>query len=269
MIRGMWKSGIVGALAVAAGCSSQGGSGDDACDGARSGCPSWEACFDGECLDIPLYECVDGEWVDSSTICEGPIYVPRMTVIALQPAFEASGGCPALTPPPTVAIEILEDAVTVTPAVTIRSAGVSGHWNGTADVRVLFDATWGGVDVQGDYGLQVENSGAWGVLGLTWAGCSTTITLTTETCPTGVEACGVADDGWNVQCRDGVVHADDLSRHLYCGDGEGTPACWLGGAGDASLVAVCAGACLDEDVRWFETFEEYAAFDPASLCAAP
>lgn len=36
---------------------------------------------------------------------------------------------------------------------------------------------------------------------------------------------------------------------------------------DARSETTCAGGCADTEVHWFETLEEYNAFDASSLCA--
>jgi len=80
-------------------------------------------------------------------------------------------------------------------------------------------------------------------------------------------ACGVFADGWTVQCTDGVVYGDDLTRYAFCPSGSTVPSCEVGGEGARAQVATCGGACADTTVHAFDTIEEYDAFDPQSLCA--
>jgi hypothetical protein len=73
--------------------------------------------------------------------------------------------------------------------------------------------------------------------------------------------------GVNVWCQAGVVFSDGLTRYAYCLPDSKEEVCEYGGEGNPARVATCAGACADSDLHWFETVDEYSAFDPASLCA--
>jgi hypothetical protein len=206
--------------------------------------------------------------VETNWICEGRFFEPRATVIALQPPVAATAACAGLSPPSPLAIEIADGAVTVSPTVTLGLVqGAGGEWGDRADVWIDFSANWGAVGVTGRYMLTLTASTVSGVVDVAWGDCTDRLDLTTALCPLDVEACGVADDGWNLQCQDGVVRADDLTRYQFCATGGTEPVCAVGGAGDPYTVATCTGACLDGEVRWIETYEEYAAFDPTALCA--
>jgi hypothetical protein len=206
--------------------------------------------------------------VDSGAVCEGVLVSVEGTLAITQAVYSTVGTCPALAPrnPLVVSIDAL-GVVTAEPPVTIVEYQASGDW-GAGTIAMTLTDDWAGVTPTVEYDVEVYPSSVFGI-GLAFAGgdCQATVVLDATLCPPGVVACGVFADGWTVQCTDGVVYGDDLTRYAFCPSGSTVPSCEVGGEGARAWVATCGGACADTAVHVFETTEEYDAFDPQSLCA--
>ena len=86
-----------------------------------------------------------------------------------------------------------------------------------------------------------------------------------QTCPTqNVEVCLIRDGAWTVDCEYGNVTLRDESSVGYCAPGRHDVLCETEPRGPEILMA-CDNGCSDE-VKLFDTYDEYQRFDPASLC---
>jgi hypothetical protein len=85
------------------------------------------------------------------------------------------------------------------------------------------------------------------------------------TCPSdNVEICLYRDGAWTVDCEYGNVTLRDESSVGYCAPGKHDVLCETPPKGPEILMA-CDNGCSDE-VKLFDTYDEYQHFDPASLC---
>ena len=85
------------------------------------------------------------------------------------------------------------------------------------------------------------------------------------TCPSPkLEVCLVRDGAWTVDCEYGNVTLRDESSVGYCAPGKHDVLCESAPKGPEILMA-CDSGCSDE-VKLFDTYDEYQQFDPASLC---
>jgi hypothetical protein len=84
-------------------------------------------------------------------------------------------------------------------------------------------------------------------------------------CPSkDVEVCGYRDGGFTVDCEYGNVQVFDLTQTMYCDPPKTEVVCESELKGP-QIIYTCSAMCSDE-VKYFDTFDEYSAFDPASLC---
>jgi len=257
-------------LAACTGGGSDAGDDQPGCPLPRPGCPSQDACDSGGCVDVTLYECDEStlEWVDSGVICEGVFVEAAGELVLTQSVLAAAASCPPLAPRVPLVLSVQDDGTITAPApiTVVEGTGTSGYE--TATVQAILEDDWGGVAATADYDLAILPSGAVeGGAVVTATSCDAELEVDGELCPRGAVACTIFDDGWNVQCFEGSVYSDDLTRYTYCLPGETTPVCETGGEGNLTRVATCMAGCADTTLHWFETVEEYNAFDPATLCA--
>jgi hypothetical protein len=84
-------------------------------------------------------------------------------------------------------------------------------------------------------------------------------------CPSeDVEVCGYRDGGFMVDCEYGHVQVYDLTQAMYCLPPKTEVLCESELKGP-QIVYTCSDMCSDE-VKYFDTHDEYSHFDPASLC---
>jgi hypothetical protein len=244
--------------------------GPQECEEPRPGCPGWAACDAGQCLDIPLYECDErtGEWVDSGTICEGVFTDVTGDLYLEQSVYTAAEACPPLRPRNPLVLFAQDDGtVTASPPTVILEGEAVGGW-GYGSVAVMLVDDWAGTTPTVEYDLDVSPWGeVAGLADVTLTDCNAQLIVRGALCPRDAELCVFDDDGWGVWCSGGVVYGDDLTRYVMCAQGTTDEVCEYGGEGNAAPVATCPGACGDTGMHWFETNDEYQAFDPASLCA--
>ena len=81
---------------------------------------------------------------------------------------------------------------------------------------------------------------------------------------TKVEACGVRDGGWMADCEYGNVQVYDRTSTLYCAEGKTEVLCESEAHGP-QIVETCSNGCSDE-VKYFDSYDEYQQFVPLSLC---
>ena len=85
------------------------------------------------------------------------------------------------------------------------------------------------------------------------------------TCPSqSLEICLYRDGAWTVDCEYGNVTLRDESSVGYCAPGKHEVLCETEPKGPEILMA-CDNGCSDE-VKLFDTYDEYQHFDPSSLC---
>lgn len=92
----------------------------------------------------------------------------------------------------------------------------------------------------------------------------------TQTECVSLTACLFSDAGWEASCQDGVVRIKDNNGVAYC-DPRAEPAvqlCWEGNAGQPPQEALRCPAACGVDRMLLDTFEDYQAFEPASMCAS-
>lgn len=243
---------------------------EQTCEEPRPGCPSFGECNAGECLDIPVYECDEttGEWVDSGIICEGRLTDVIGDLYLVQSVSMAADSCPAMQPRKPLVLFVQDDyRVTATPPTTIlEGEAFSGWGEGGVLARLVDD--WAGAMPTIEYQLDVYEGGyVEGIANLTLGDCDAGLEVRGTLCPRGAEPCTVYDNGWNVWCSGDRVFSDDLTLYALCLPGTTDEVCQYGGYGNFERIATCPGACGDFDVHWFETVDEYNAFDPTTLCA--
>ncbi len=217
-----------------------------------------------------IYHCDEatGEW-EYWAVCEAPFVDVVGTLVTTQQLESTGATCPPLRPRGPIAMTIPSlGAVTVAGAVTVVEASASPGFD-RAWASLSFTADWAGVEVAGSYEFWIDDDRVDGEGHVTAGDCQATIALEVQLCPLGLVACQVDDEGWDVRCASGVVRVDERTRYGFCRAGERTPVCTVGGPGGAGELARCAepAACVDDQVRSFDTYEAYAAFDPQTLCA--
>ncbi|MCA9675485.1 MAG: hypothetical protein H6709_12050 [Kofleriaceae bacterium] len=252
----------LGIAVSAAGCLSS----RHDCDEPRPGCTEAQ-CLAGDCVDGTVFRCEPdtGEWVASSTVCEGHAAPVDGTLVVAQRVASISGTCPALAPRSPVVLEIAPDDTVTATAPTTLVAGHASTGTEAGSVTATLTDTWRGAPVSMSYALQID----WHrqVIAATGAatvdGCDAALELSAALCPAGVVACPAADASHTVRCIDGVVTATPVDRYRFCAPDTTTEVCAVA----TSSIAACPGACVDGDARVFDTDAAYAAFDPRTLCA--
>jgi hypothetical protein len=239
------------------------------CQGSNPGC-TYDQCNAGLCVDIPVFVCDEttGEWVEQGVICEGILVDVTGDLLLVQSVVGAADSCPALAPRNPLALSVQDDGSVTAPAPIeiLEGSGTGGWEQGTVFVTLV--DIWGAVTPTVDYDLAVSaDAEVEGGATVTAPDCDAELEVRGMLCPRGVEQCAVHDDGWNVFCYGGAVFSDDLTRYAFCLPGTTDEVCEIGGAGNAARVAECAAGCADTTNHWFETVDEYNAFDPSSLCS--